>query len=95
MADAVTHPGSDDSHHGPDGNAGDGAGGEDPAGPLGPGWVDILIAVIFLDLKLGHVSHLQDDDELRERESAQSGIIKVRYLTARKQGLTNFQHILQ
>ena len=62
----MTHPGPHDSHHGPDGDAGDGAGGQYPARPLGPGGVHVLGPVILLNLERGHVRHGQNDDESQE-----------------------------
>ena len=62
----MTHPGPHDSHHGPDGDAGDGAGGQYPARPLGPGRVDVRGAVVLLCHELRHVSHGQDNDESQE-----------------------------
>ena len=90
----ILYPGLDERDHGPDGDAGDGGGGEDAAGPLGGGRVGVHRAVILIHRELRHVRHLQDDDELGH------GLMKIAAvaigcLTARKQGLMNFQVTLQ
>ena len=60
-----SYPGLDERHYRPQGDAGDGGGGEDTASPLRPRRVGVHCAIVLLDGELGHVSHLEDDDKLK------------------------------
>lgn len=69
----LTYPGLDQGYEGPDGDAGDGGGGEDAACPLSPGRIGVHCAVILLNGELGHIRHLEDDDKLQERGELRGG----------------------